>query len=102
MLSRGRQEPDLACSVERSPMTKRLWLSVVTLAIGASLLVAAGFASPTSSDSANGGKQGAKGGTLRVDLTADSDVIEAALSCHSHGCQMEYATSCKLLNFPDK
>src|SRR5215212_10638509 len=102
MLSRGRQEPDLACSVERSPINKRLWLSVVTLAIGATLLVAAGFASPASSNSSKGGKNGAKGGTLRVDLTSDFDFIDPALSYFSHGWQMQYATSCKLLSFPDK
>jgi len=83
-------------------MNKRLWLSVVTLAIGASLLVAAGFASPASSNSSKGGKHGAKGGTLRVDLTSDFDFIDPALDYFSHGWQMQYATSCKLLNFPDK
>ncbi len=83
-------------------MNKRLWLSVVTLAIGASLLVAAGFASPASSNSSAGGKHGAKGGTLRVDLTSDFDFIDPALDYFSHGWQMQFATSCKLLNFPDK
>jgi peptide/nickel transport system substrate-binding protein len=83
-------------------MNKRVWLSVVTLAIGASLLVAAGFASPASSNSSKPGAHGAKGGTLRVDLTSDFDFIDPALDYFSHGWQLQYATACKLLNFPDK
>jgi len=35
-------------------------------------------------------------------LTSDFDFIDPALSYYSHGWQLEYATSCKLLNFPDK
>jgi len=83
-------------------MNKRVWLSVVGLAIGVGLLVSAGFASPASSNSSKGGKHGAKGGTLRVDLTSDFDFIDPALDYFSHGWQMQYATSCKLLSFPDK
>src|SRR5206468_5573554 len=88
--------------IERSPMTKRVWLSVVALAIGAGLLVAAGFASPASSKTSAPAKNGAKGGTLQVDLSSDFDFIDPALDYFSHGWQMQYATSCKLLNFPDK
>jgi peptide/nickel transport system substrate-binding protein len=83
-------------------MNKRVWLSVVTLAIGAGLLVSAGFASPASSNAAKAAAHGAKGGTLRVDLTSDFDFIDPALDYFSHGWQLQYATSCKLLSFPDK
>ncbi len=83
-------------------MQKRLWLSLATLAIGAGLLVAAGFASPASSNSAKPGKKVARGGTLRVDQRSDFDFIDPALAYFSHSWQVEYATSCKLLNFPDK
>jgi ABC-type oligopeptide transport system substrate-binding subunit len=83
-------------------MNKRVWLSVVALAIGVGLLVSAGFASPASSNSSKAAGQSAKGGTLRVDLTSDFDFIDPALSYFSHGWQMEYATNCKLLSFPDK
>jgi len=83
-------------------MNKRLWLSIVTLAIGVGLLVSAGFASPASSNSSKGGKHGAKGGTLRVDLTSDFDFIDPALDYFSHGWTMQFQTSCKLLSFPDK
>ncbi|MHB8643410.1 MAG: ABC transporter substrate-binding protein [Gaiellaceae bacterium] len=83
-------------------MHKRLWLSVALLTIGAGLLLAAGFASAASSNSAKIGARGAVGGTLRVDLTSDFDFIDPALAYYSHSWQMEYATTCKLLNFPDK
>src|SRR2546426_12034724 len=83
-------------------MTKRLWLSVATLAIGVGLLVAAGFASPASSNSTKSGGKGARGGTLRVDQRSDFDFIDPALAYFSHSWQVEYSTTCKLLNFPDK
>jgi len=83
-------------------MRKRLWLSIVTLAIGVGLLVAAGFASPASSNSAKPGSKAAKGGTLRIDTRSDYDFIDPALAYFSHSWQLEYSTVCKLLNFPDK
>ncbi len=83
-------------------MDKRLWLSIATLAVGAGLLVAAGFASPASSNPAKAGSKAAKGGTLRVDQRQDFDFVDPALAYYSHSWQAEYATTCKLLNFPDK
>ena len=38
--------------MERSDMSRKLWLSIAALAIGAGLLVAAGVASPASSGNA--------------------------------------------------
>ena len=85
-------------------MHKRLWLSIVTLAIGVGLLVAAGFASPASSSSSKASKHGAnRGGTLRVDLTSDFDFIDPGarlLLARAGRCSTQ--TSCKLLSFPDK
>jgi peptide/nickel transport system substrate-binding protein len=83
-------------------MHKRLWLSIATLAIGVGLLVAAGFASPASSNPSKAGAKVAKGGTLRVDQRSDFDFIDPALAYFSHSWQVEYSTTCKLLNFPDK
>jgi ABC-type oligopeptide transport system substrate-binding subunit len=83
-------------------MHKRLWLSVALLTIGAGLLLAAGFASPASSNPTKAGARGAVGGTLRVDLTSDFDFIDPSLAYYSHSWQLEYSTTCKLLNFPDK
>jgi len=83
-------------------MNKRVWLSIVALAIGVGLLVSAGFASPASSNSSKRGGHVAKGGTLRVDLTSDFDFIDPSLAYFSHSWAMEFQTSCKLLSFPDK
>jgi ABC-type oligopeptide transport system substrate-binding subunit len=83
-------------------MHKRLWLSIVTLAIGVGLIVAAGFASPASSNPSKAGAQAARGGTLRIDLTSDFDFIDPSLAYYSHSWNLEYQTSCKLLNFPPK
>jgi ABC-type oligopeptide transport system substrate-binding subunit len=81
---------------------RRLSISLAVLAIGVGLLVAAGFASPASSNASKIAGKGAVGGTLRVDLTSDFDFIDPALDYYSHGWQLQYATTCKLLNFPDK
>ena len=83
-------------------MQKKLWLSLATLALGAGLLVAAGFASPASSNPTKAGAKSAVGGTLRVDQRSDFDFIDPALAYYSHSWQLEYSTTCKLLNFPDK
>jgi len=72
------------------------------LAIGVALLVAAGFASPASSNSSKAGAKAAVGGTLRIDTTSDYDFIDPSLAYFSHSWQVLYSTSCKLLNFPDK
>src|SRR5919201_5175785 len=81
---------------------RRLSISLALLAIGVGLLVAAGFASPASSNSAKAGAHVAKVGTLREDQRSDFDFIDPALAYFSHSWQVEYATTCKLLNFPDK
>jgi ABC-type transport system substrate-binding protein len=81
---------------------RRLTISLATLAIGVGLLIAAGFASPASSNASKVGGKGAVGGTLRLDTTSDYDFIDPALAYFSHSWQIEYSTTCKLLNFPDK
>jgi ABC-type transport system substrate-binding protein len=88
--------------IERSPMHRKLWLSFAALALGASLLVAAGFASPASSSPTKASKQARKGGTLRVDQRSDFDFIDPSLAYFSHSWQGNFWADCKLLNFPDK
>src|SRR5712691_4480937 len=84
-------------------MTKKLWLSIAALAIGAGLLVAAGFASPASSKNAVSSSKVAKtGGTLRINLVSDTDYVDPALAYYQISWQFEYATCAKLLNYPDK
>jgi peptide/nickel transport system substrate-binding protein len=81
---------------------RRLSISLAVLAIGVGLLVAAGFASPASSNASKIAGKGAVGGTLRVDLSSDFDFIDPALDYYSHGWALQYNTDCKLLNFPAK
>jgi peptide/nickel transport system substrate-binding protein len=83
-------------------MHRRLWLSVAMLAVGASLLVAASFAgSASSSPSVKGSQVAKKGGTLRVDLTEDIDDVDPSISYGATDWQIWYATSLRLLNYPD-
>jgi len=87
-------------------MHKRLWLSVVAVAIGAALLVAAGFASPANS-SISGAKSsfaGAKtGGTLRLNMSSsDVDYIDPALAYYQLSWDILYIACRPLLNYPDK
>ena len=63
-------------------MSRKLWLSTVTVAI-ALLAVFAGSAAA---------KSGATGGTLTVDLTTDVDYTDPALDYLSTGWEIEYAT----------
>jgi len=90
-------------------MHRRLWLSIVATAIGAALLVAAGFASPAQSSTkspsgANSTFVGAKqGGTLRLNMSAsDVDYIDPALAYYQLSWDILYITCRPLLNYPDK
>jgi peptide/nickel transport system substrate-binding protein len=78
-------------------MKRRFWASVALAAIGAGLLVSAGFAGPQSA-----AKGEARGGTLRVDLRTDWDYIDPSLAYFSQSWQILNATNLKLLGFPDK
>src|SRR5580765_7958687 len=99
----GRSSSRISRRNERSSILgRRLTISLATLAIGVGLLIAAGFASPASSNASKVGGKGAVGGTLRLDTTSDYDFIDPALAYFSHSWQIEYSTTCKLLNFPDK
>lgn len=83
-------------------MHRRLWLSVAMLAVGASLLVAASLAgSASSSPNVKGSTTAKKGGTLRVDLTEDIDDVDPSISYGATDWQIWYATSLRLLNYPD-
>ena len=87
-------------------MRKRLWLSIVAVAIGAALLIAAGFASPAQSSisGANSSFAGAKkGGTLKLNMSSsDVDYIDPALAYYQLSWDILYITCRPLLNYPDK
>src|SRR5919201_1314771 len=87
-----------AYDLERSHMHRRLWLSVFMAALGARLLVVAGFAKAASSSQA-----AKKGGTMRLNISDTYlDFSDPSLSYYVIGWQVEYATQIKLVNYPDK
>jgi ABC-type oligopeptide transport system substrate-binding subunit len=75
-------------------LSRKLWLSAVTVAV-ALLVVFAGSAA------AKTAKAGKVGGTLNVDLTTDVDYTDPALDYLSSGWEIEYSTCLKLMNYPD-
>jgi peptide/nickel transport system substrate-binding protein len=87
-------------------MRRRLWLSIAAVAVGASLLAAAGFASPAKSSGSapNSTFAGAKtGGSLHINISAsDVDYIDPQLSYYVPGWALLYTTCRQLLNYPDK
>jgi ABC-type oligopeptide transport system substrate-binding subunit len=86
-----------ALDLERSHMQRKLWLSAIMAALGALLLVVAGFAHASSSSAAK------KGGTLKLNMSAtDVDFSDPSLAYGTISWQIEYATALKLLNYPDK
>jgi len=79
-------------------MHRRLWLAVMMLVAGASLLVAASFAS-ASAGSSHAFK---KGGIWRYGTTGASTQVDPQLAYVTTAWWLEYATAAKLYNYPDK
>ena len=79
-------------------MHRRLWLAVMMLVAGASLLVAASFAS-ASAGSSHAFK---KGGIWRFGTTGASTQVDPQLAYVTTAWWLEYATAAKLYNYPDK
>src|SRR4051812_18611752 len=77
-----------------SQLSRKLWLSTVTVAIALLAVFAAGAA-------AKSAKVGATGGTLNVDTSTDVDYTDPALDYLSTGWEIEYSTCLKLMNYPD-
>jgi oligopeptide transport system substrate-binding protein len=76
---------------------RRSWFSIAMLAVGVSLLVAAGPAT-----SAAGKSEVRKGGTLRVNLpVTDIDDIDPSIAYGTTTWHIQYSTALKLLNYPD-
>jgi peptide/nickel transport system substrate-binding protein len=81
-------------------MQKRIWLSVAAGLIGAGLIVVAS-ATAAPSKSAHPAKAKA-GGTLITELNSDVDYTDPQLTYYVPSWEMQYATACKLMNYPDK
>jgi len=78
-------------------MHRRLWLSVAMLVAGASLLVAASFASAGTSSHAL--KQG---GIWKYGTTGASVQVDPQIAYITTAWWIEYSTAAKLYNYPDK
>lgn len=77
-------------------MTKKLWLSTAAAAVGVGLLIAATATAAPSKTA----KPGA--GTLVAELNSDVDYTDPQLTYYQPSWEMQYATACKLFNYPDK
>ena len=93
-LAGPKRKPSALPQERSTSLSRKLWLSTVTVAI-ALLAVFAGSAA------AKTGKSGAVGGTLNVDISTDVDYTDPALDYLSTGWEIEYATCLKLMNYPD-
>lgn len=80
-----------------SDMNKRLWLSVAMLATGASLLVAASFASAGTS-----GPAVKKGGIWKYGTIGASVEVDPQVAYITTAWWLEHATSARLYMYPDK
>jgi len=78
-------------------MHRRLWFSVAMLAAGASLLVAASFASASSSSPTIH-----KGGTLKIGGTGNLDSVDPAIAYGTTSWWFEFSTRANLYTYPDK
>jgi ABC-type oligopeptide transport system substrate-binding subunit len=84
-------------------MKRNLWLSVVALAAGVTMLVGAGFAAASTSTANKPNQVGKTGGTMNINLSAtDFDFLDPALAYANWSWQFTYLMNCKLLNYPDK
>lgn len=89
-------------------MSRRIWSSLAALALGASLLAAAGCGGGGDNEAATteGGTTtqatAQKGGTLRANLADDADYTDPALAYYTVSWTFLYSTCVKLLNYPDK
>jgi ABC-type oligopeptide transport system substrate-binding subunit len=78
-------------------MQRKLLFSIAMAAIGAGLLIAAtATAAPTKTAKATAGK------VVVTELNSDVDYTDPQLSYYQPMWELEYATACKLFNYPDK
>jgi peptide/nickel transport system substrate-binding protein len=81
-------------------MKRRLLPSIAMLAVAAGLVVTAATAAPSKSGSAAATAK--TGGTFVYELATDVDYTDPQLSYYNPSWQLEFATACKLFNWPDK
>jgi len=82
-------------------MDKRLWFSAATAAVGAGLMVATAVAAPTKASAPLKAGKATAGGTIVTELSTDVDYTDPQLTYYQPMWELEYATACKLMNYPD-
>jgi len=82
-------------------LKRRPWVAAALFAVGAGLLVAAASAGSAVGAAAPSRAGAVSGGTLNVELSTDVDFTDPALAYLASSWELEYATSLKLLNYPD-
>jgi peptide/nickel transport system substrate-binding protein len=80
-------------------MDKKLWFWIAVAAIGAGLIAASATAKPSAPAKP---VKAAAGGTIVTELNSDIDYTDPQLSYYAPMWELLYATSCKLMNYPDK
>jgi peptide/nickel transport system substrate-binding protein len=80
-------------------MTTRGVAELASAVVGTTLLALAAFAGPVAETAPAAGD--ARGGTLRIDLAADTDYIDPALGYSGTSWQIGDAVNLKLYGFPD-
>jgi peptide/nickel transport system substrate-binding protein len=83
-------------------MHKKLWLAITMAVVGAGLLAAAATAGSAKNGAASHVGQAKAGGTFVSEFTTDVDYTDPGLDYLSTGWEIQYATACKLMNYPDK
>jgi peptide/nickel transport system substrate-binding protein len=85
-------------------MPRSSWLPSALATASAALLVTAATAAaaPANPASTQSTAKAKAGGTLVVELSTDVDYTDPGLDYLSTGWEIQYATACKLLNYPDK
>ena len=85
-------------------MSRKTWLALVAAMLGAGLLVAAATAAPTAktTGAAADAAHAKKGGTVVMELDTDIDYNDPQLTYYTPSWTLQYATACKLFNWPDK
>ena len=78
---------------------RSIWWAMFVVGIALLGLAACGGDSGSSD---NGTSEGQEGGTLRINLSADTDHVDPALAYYQISVQMLYPACATLLNYPDK
>jgi peptide/nickel transport system substrate-binding protein len=83
-------------------MGKKLWFSIAAAAIGTGLIIAASATAAPAKGHPAKVSTVAAGGTIVSELNSDVDYTDPQLTYYAPSWELQYATACKLTNYPDK